>query len=39
MHARRTRNFFPEQECNLVTVLNCMTKSSFVTEKKCVKCT
>ena len=33
MHARRTRFFFPEQECtcNLVTVLNSMTKSSFVT--------
>ena len=31
--------FFPEQECNLVTVLNCMTKSIFVNEKKCVKCT
>ena len=39
MHARRTRIFFPEQECDLVTVLVCMTKSSFVTEKKCVKCT
>ena len=37
MHARRTRIFFPEQECNLVTVLNCMTKSSFVTEKKMCK--
>ena len=39
MHARRSRIFSPEQECNLVTVLHCMTKSSFVTEKKCVKCT
>ena len=39
MHARRTRIFFSEQECNLVTASACMTKSSFVTEKKCVKCT
>ena len=37
MHAWRI--FFPEQESNLVTLLACMTKSSFVTEKKCVKCT
>ena len=38
MHARRTRIFFPEQVCNLVTVLyNCMTKSSFVTENKMCK--
>ena len=34
MHARRTRIFTPEQKSNLVTVLACMTKSSFVTEKK-----
>ena len=34
MHARCSRIFFPEQECNLVTVLIYMTKSSFVTEKK-----
>ena len=39
MHARRTRIFTPEQKCNLVTVLACMTKSSFATGKKCVKCT
>ena len=40
MHAWRTRIFFPEQECNLVTCSACMTKSSFVTEKKSViKCT
>ena len=35
MHARRTRIFFPKQECNLVTASACLTKSSFVTEKMC----
>ena len=33
MHARRTRTFSPEQECNLVTASDCMTKSSFNTGK------
>ena len=36
MHARRTRIFFPEQVCNLVTVL-VRLKSSFVTESKMCK--
>ena len=41
MHASSTRIFFPEQECNLVPCSHsaCMTKSSVVTENKCVKCT
>ena len=37
MHARCTRIFFPEQKSNLVAVLACLTKSSFVTEKKMCK--
>ena len=32
MHARRSRIFFLEQECNIVTASAYMTKSSFVTE-------
>ena len=38
MHARRTRIFIPEQECNLVYSNSaCMTKSSLVTDKKMCK--
>ena len=35
---RGVRVFLPEQEC-VSRNSACMTKSSFVTEKKCVKCT
>ena len=38
MHAKRTRIFLA-QECNVVTDGACMTKSSFILPKKCVKCT